>query len=151
MTKGETFLWRTVDDKLQIGVAYLWKQSAFRGLANYILIPQKGEMPNLRVGLGLQGIATGNPGYFATSEKVWTSGKNDYSIYAGIGFRANENHGHLVGGGKVTPNHGTWTIGVQLDGHNKHPFVNQRVSPNLAIGAYWIEMKSLGVMISLSK
>lgn len=116
-----------------------------------MLIPQQNGKPNLRVGIGLQGIATGNPGYFATSEKVWTSRKNDYSAYVGIGFRANENHAHMLGGAKVTPNHGPWTIGVQLDGHSKHPFVTRRMAPNIALGAYWIETKSLGVMISLSK
>lgn len=148
VTEGESFLWRMVDDRLQVGVALLWKQGAFRGLANYALIQETATTPSLRVGFGLQGIATGNPGYFAVSEKRFALLEGDVSTYAGIGFRANENHGHLLGGAKITPGNGLWTFGIQADGHHVHPFATVAVATGLSVGAYWIETRSLGIMVS---
>lgn len=151
VTEGETFLWHNVDDRLQVGVALLWKQGAFRGLANYEVVKETEKSPNLRIGLGLQGISTGNPGYFVTTEKTWKNGDDHLGAFVGVGWRANENHPHLIGGGKITPDGGNATLGIQLDGHRVHPFGTYRVQPNLTLGAYWIEMKSLGIMVSLSK
>lgn len=151
MTVGETFLWHNVDDRLQVGVALLWKQGAFRGLANYELIKETPKAPNLRVGFGLQGISTGNPGYFATSEKVFSTSQGSGMAYLGIGFRANENHAHLLGGAKFSPMNGVWTVGMQMDGHEENPFVTYRLRPGTTIGYYWIDRKISGFMLSLSK
>lgn len=151
VTEGETFLWHNVDRRLQVGVAYLWKQNAYRGLANYELVPETANRPNLRVGFGLQGISTGNPGYFVTSEKNAHDEIADVSVFFGIGARANESHGHLIGGFKITPYGGDWTLGMQMDGHANSPFVTYRVAPGVSIGYYSIDMKVDGFMLTLAK
>jgi hypothetical protein len=151
VTEGETFLWHNVDSRLQLGVAFLWKQEAFRGLANYELIEPGASGWNLRVGFGLQGISTGNPGYFATSEKSVSSPDADVSVYLGVGFRTNEDHGHLLGGFKITPKQGNLTFGAQMDGHDVNPFVTYRLAPGVTAGYYWIDTRTNGWMISIAR
>lgn len=145
-TTGESFLWYNVDSKLRLGLALLWKQGAFRFLGNYELIAETPRSPNLRVGYGLQGIGVGNPGYFATAEKFHTNRSVSVTGYLGVGYRSNENHGHLLGGIKASPA-GPWTIGVQIDGHDVHPFLNYSLGRH-AIGLYLIELRSPGVMLN---
>ncbi|MBV6457400.1 MAG: hypothetical protein HONBIEJF_00508 [Fimbriimonadaceae bacterium] len=145
-TVGETFLWYNVDSKLRLGLALLWKQTAVRFLGNYELIAETPRSPNLRVGYGVQGIGVGNPGYFATVEKSVVTGGVSLNGFVGVGFRSNENHGHLLGGFKLSPK-GPWTVGVQLDGHGVHPFVNYSIGRH-AVGLYLIELKSPGVMLN---
>lgn len=137
--------------RLQIGTAFLWKQGAFRGLANYELIPSRGKSPSLRIGFGLQGIGTGNPGYFATSEKGWAGSWGTASGYLGVGLRTNEDHGHLLGGFKFTPSRSLWTVGFQNDGHDTHPFVTRSLGGGFTAGAYLIALKSPGLLISYSR
>lgn len=151
VTRGETFLWYRVDPKLQVGLAYLWKQEAFRVLGNYEVVAQTATKPNLRVGFGIQGIATGNPGYFATSEKNFSLPEGEAMAYVGIGYRSNEDHAHFLGGAKFTPKTSKFTLGVQLDGHEVHPLVSMQLASDLTIGAYWIETRTLGLMLSLRR
>ncbi len=150
-TIGETFVWHRPLDRLQVGVALLWKQGAFRGLANYELIAEKAHSPNLRVGFGLQGIGTGNPGFFATTEKTHFMKEGAATGYVGFGFRANEGHGHPLAGIKFTPKQSPWTVGFQHDGHAGNLFGSYRIGQGWSAGAYWISMKSLGLMVSWSK
>jgi hypothetical protein len=150
-TEGESFLWYRVDRKLQLGVAYLWKQSAFRALGNYEVIAERQRTPNLRVGFGVQGIGTGNPGYFATSEKTLMMPEGRANVYLGVGFRANENHGHLLGGLKFSPKGGPYTLGIQNDGHTSHPFVNRYFGGGFSAGLYLIGMKTPGIMVSYAR
>jgi hypothetical protein len=131
-------------------VALLWKQGAFRGLGNYELLPEKGDTPSLRVGFGLQGIGTGNPGYFATSEKTWTDQWGTWTGYVGLGYRSNEDHAHGLGGLKLSLP-GPWTFGAQLDGHNAHLFTSHSLNQQWSVGLYWVELKSLGVMVSFAR
>jgi hypothetical protein len=146
-TEAESFLWYRATDRLQIGAALLWKQGAFRGLGSYTLAPEKGDMPMINVGLGLQGIGTGNPGYFATAEKTLAIPEGSVNGYLGMGFRANEGHGHLLGGLKFTPGQSPWTLGVQADGHNVHPFITHSF-PDFTLGAYLVNLKTPGLLVS---
>ena len=98
----------------------------------------------------MQGIGTGNPGYFATSEKSYTVKEGTFSGYAGIGFRANEDHAHALGGIKFSPTASPWTFGLQNEGHRSHPFVSYNRG-ELTYGLYLIEMKSLGIMFSFAR
>jgi|GEM_PF-1245226 len=148
-TVAETFLWYRPSPKLQIGTALLWKQGSFRFLGNYELIPERARTPNLRVGFGVQGIGTGNPGYFATSEKSFRVKGGSVNAYVGVGFRSNENHGHLLGGIKYSPN-GPWTLGLQDDGHDKHPFVTYS-RRDWTVGFYLIGLRSPGLMFSIQR
>ena len=148
---GETFVWYRATDRLQIGAALLWKQGAVRGLANYELIPERAIAPNLRVGFGLQGIGTGNPGYFATSEKTFSLKEGSLTSYIGIGFRTNEDHTHGLGGVKLTPAGSLWTLGVQFDGHWVHPFVTLSLRDGWTAGVYFVEGRSLGLLIGWAK
>lgn len=122
-----------------------------RGLANYELVKETPEHPNVRIGFGLQGISTGNPGYFITSEKTHYSEALSASAYVGFGIRTNEDHGHALGGFKVTPKNGDWTLGVQMDGHAFNPFVTYRVTKGVTVGYYWIDTKTGGLMVSFAK
>lgn len=146
-TTGESFLWYNVDRRLRLGLALLWKQGAFRVLGNYEVVSETTKAPNLRVGYGLQGIGVGNPGYFATVEKSLLTGGTSLNAYIGIGYRSNENHGHLLGGVKASPA-GPWTLGLQIDGHELHPFVNYTLGRH-AVGLYLIGLKSPGLMLNL--
>jgi hypothetical protein len=150
VTEGESFLWYRAEPRLQLGIAYLWNQRAFRGLGNYTLLRETERTPGVHVGVGLQGIGTGNPGYFATTEKTFRSESGSLNGFVGVGFRANESHGHLLGGFKFTPEDGPWTLGVQADGHNVHPFITRRFD-DMALGLYLVNSKTLGVMVSWSR
>lgn len=149
-TTGETFLWHNVDDRLQVGVALLWKQGAFRGLANYKLIQAKNGGWGLRAGFGLQGISTGNPGFYVISEKSAHTDDVEYAAYLGLGLRTNENHGHALGGFKVSPAKSNWTLGVQIDGHQTSPFATARLGKGVSAGYYWIDTKASGYMIGFA-
>lgn len=149
-TKGETFLWYRPMPRLQLGVALLWKQGAFRALGNYELVTEGRSHPNLRVGVGLQGIATGNPGYFVTTEKTWRGEAGNLNMFVGTGWRANEDHAHPLGGFKFSPVNTPFTLGVQWDGHSYHPFMTAYVRDGITVGAYAIEGKKLGLMMSFA-
>jgi hypothetical protein len=127
-------------------VAYLWEPSAFRALANWEAIPETANLPNLRLLAGVQGIGTGNPGYAATSEKNFAVTGGSVNVFLGIGFRSNENHGHLLGGAKFSSN-GPWAVGFQNDGHRVHPFATYDIG-RTTLGVYLIEMKSPGLVVS---
>lgn len=134
---------------LQLGLAFLWRQQAVRYLANYQFIKESERNPSVSAGFGVQGIGTGNPGYFVTTEKNFDLGSGRATAYVGIGFRSNENHGHALGGFKFSPNR-DWTFGIQLDGHSKHPFVTRRLGDGLIGGLYLIDAKSPALLVSVS-
>jgi hypothetical protein len=104
-------------------------------------------MPALVAGAGLQGIGTGNPGYFLTAEKNLMSREGSLTAYLGAGFRTNEDHGHLIGGAKFTPIASAWTIGAQADWHNVSPFIT-RSFPELTLGVYLIGLETPGLLVS---
>ncbi len=87
MTEGESFLWYRPEPRVQLGLAYLWEQKAFRVLGNYVLLEETTTAPNLKVGFGIQSITTGNPGYYATTEKNLRFKEGRLNVYAGIGFQ----------------------------------------------------------------
>lgn len=116
---------------------------------NYELISEKPDSPSLRIGFGLQGIATGNPGFFATSEKKWILQHFGLDAYVGIGYRTNENHFHALAGGKISFHDGI-SLGIQSDGHERNLFLTWS-KDMLSIGFYWINFESPAFMISLSK
>jgi len=143
-TEGETFLWYRVNPKIQVGAALLWKQKAVRVLANAILISETEKSPNLRIGFGTQEAVQGNPGVFATAEKNWKSPSGTFNAYVGVGHRFNEDHSHPIGGAKYLFGN-NWALGIQHDGHRASPFATYTVGPT-TVGAYLINMKSLGVL-----
>lgn len=122
VTRAESFLWYKAHPRLQLGIAFLWKQTAFRFLASVQLSPETAKMPAVNASAGIQGIGTGNPGYSVTLEKNFNPGGHRVNAYIGIGFRANESHSHAVGGVKFALNQ-NWTVGYQHDGHQQNPFV----------------------------
>lgn len=130
---------------MSLGLAHLWKQNAVRYLASVNAVPQTDRLPALNLSAGVQGIGTGNPGYSATLEKDFVWKGSDWNVYAGIGFRSNESHPHLLGGAKVSLA-GDWTVGLQADGHDVHPFVTKALGPYVA-GAYLIGGKSPALML----
>lgn len=121
VTTAETFLWYRASPRLQLGLAHLWKQGAFRGLGSYRFVDETARSPSLSLSVGVQGIGTGNPGYGLTMEKNVRAGDTDLNAFVGLGLRSNEAHGHPIGGLKVS--RGSWTLGFQHDGHQGHPFV----------------------------
>lgn len=147
---AETFLWYRPNPRLQLGSALLWKQGAFRALASYDVIPERARTPNLRVGFGVQGIGTGNPGYFATSEKNLATTGGHWNAYLGVGFRSNESHGHALGGLRYSALGSPWSLGIQNDGHASHPFVTHRTR-DVTLGIYLVEMRSPGFMLSFTR
>jgi len=130
---------------VSLGLAHLWKQNAVRYLASVNAIPQTDRLPALNLSAGVQGIGTGNPGYAATLEKDFALEGVSWNVYAGIGFRSNESHSHLLGGAKVSLAN-DWALGVQADGHDVHPFVTKSFGPLIA-GAYLIGTKSPAFML----
>lgn len=145
MTTAETFVWYRPHPRVSLGLAHLWKQNAVRYLASVNAIPQTDKLPGLNLSAGVQGVGTGNPGYSATLERDVASGDVSWNLYAGIGFRSNESHSHWLGGAKVAlPDE--WTLGVQADGHDVHPFVTKSVETYI-VGAYLIELKSPALMV----
>jgi hypothetical protein len=121
-TTDETFIWYRANPRLQLGVAHLWKQNAFRALASYNAIPETERLPALNFSVGVQGIGTGNPGYSSTLEKNWKQPGGTLNAYLGVGYRSNESHVHPVGGIKFSFENGI-TLGLQDDGHQRNPFV----------------------------
>ena len=145
VTTAETFVWYTVNDDLRLGVAHLWKQNAFRALASVRLAKETMALPAVYASAGVQGIGTGNPGYSLTAEKNFHSKEGTFNAFAGVGFRANESHSHLVAGGKFGFTNG-FSIGVQHEGHGTHPFVSYTKDGWIA-GFYLIEGKSPAYML----
>jgi hypothetical protein len=109
-------------------------------LASVNLIEETASSPALNASAGVQGIGTGNPGYSATLEKNWGA----FNAYGGVGYRSNEEHSHLLGGMKYAFQGGL-TVGLQLDGHQEHPFVVHSVGQTM-FGAYLIDLKSPALM-----
>ncbi len=144
-TEAETFLWHTPQPRLNVGLAYLHKQEALRVLATYEVIPSDRGLPNLRLGFGVQGIGTGNPGYFATTEREVRTAAGELASFAGIGLRANESHSHGLLGLRFSPN-GPWSVGVQHDGHGRHLFAAHKAA-TATFGIYLVDMKSLGLLV----
>jgi hypothetical protein len=148
VTTAETFLWYRVSDRLKLGVAHLLEQNAFRALGTYRLVPERGQLPSINASVGVQGIGTGNPGYALTAEKNFGNfGPGNLNTYLGVGWRANEDHAHLLGGVKYSPD-GRWTVGFQHEGHNGHPFVTYGQDSWVG-GLYLIEGRSLGYMVGV--
>lgn len=145
MTTAETFIWRRVNPRLQIGLAHLWRQNAFRALAAWQPIVETEHTPALNLSAGVQGIGTGNPGYAATLEKNFALREGRLNVYGGVGFRSNENHAHFVGGIKYSPSN-QWSIGIQDDGHAVNPFVTYSWDRWLA-GLYLIESEHPAFMV----
>ncbi|MBX7131685.1 MAG: hypothetical protein K1X67_03290 [Fimbriimonadaceae bacterium] len=147
-TYGESFLWYGPVKRVQLGLAFLWRQKAFRFLGTYQFLTETPKTPSFTAGFGVQGIGTGNPGYFVTSEKNFPLGSGRATAYLGVGFRANESHGHMLGGFKFSPDD-DWTLGIQFDGHAKHPFVTRRIAGGFTLGAYLIDAKSPALLFSV--
>lgn len=144
---AETFLWYRPHPRVSLGLAHLWKQNALRYLAAVNLVPQTARTPGLNASVGVQGIGTGNPGYSATLEKDWKLAGVDWNVYAGVGLRSNEEHAHGLGGAKASFGSG-WSLGLQLDGHDVHPFVTKSEGPYVA-GFYLVASKSPAFMVGM--
>lgn len=123
VTTAETFVWYQAHPQVQVGLAYLWKQSAFRALASVQFLTETRSRPSLSASMGVQGIGTGNPGYSVTAEKNWTLPDGTFNTFVGAGLRSNEGHGHPIMGVKFTTLDG-WTLGYQHEGHAGHPFLS---------------------------
>jgi len=146
-TVDETFIWYSATPRLTLGIAHLWKQNAFRALAAYQLSPETASLPSINASLGVQGIGTGNPGYSVTAEKNLRTKEGTWNAFVGAGWRSNEDHTHMVGGAKFTWSN-RWTLGIQSDGHQKHPFVTY--SPGQWVyGIYLIDAKSPALMVGV--
>ena len=145
LTTDETFLWYRVDPRLELGLAYLSKQGAFRALASYRLSPETLNAPSVSVSAGVQGIGTGNPGYSGTLEKNWQLGTYKLNTYGGIGVRSNENRLYPVGGVKLTDRSGV-TLGVQHDGIVASPFVTYS-HDRATIGFYLVGAKNPAYLV----
>lgn len=122
ITEAETFIWYQAHPRLSLGVAHLYKQNSFRWLASINILPETTNFPSINASAGVQGIGTGNPGYSVTAEKNWNIGEAKFNVYSGVGFRSNESHAHGLFGFKYTTAD-RWTIGLQNEGHQTHPFV----------------------------
>ena len=72
--------------------------------------------------VGVQGIGTGNPGFSVTAEKNFEMDGGRFNVFAGVGLRSNEDHGHPIWGAKYSWASGL-TLGIQDEGHQRHPFV----------------------------
>jgi hypothetical protein len=147
VTTAETFIWYRATPRLTVGVAHLWKQNAFRVLGSYQLGPETMRTPSVNASVGVQGIGTGNPGYSLTAEKNLKVNEGTWNAFVGAGWRSNENHAHMVGGAKFTWNN-QWTLGIQSDGHAKHPFVTYSTGPWI-FGAFLVDAKSPALMVGV--
>jgi hypothetical protein len=141
VTTAESFLWYRAHPRVRLGVAHLWKQNALRWLASVNLAAETATLPALNASVGVQGIGTGNPGYSATLEKNFGA----FNGYLGVGWRSNESHSHLLGGVKYAFENGV-SVGLQLDGHQEHPFVVY-TEGQMVYGAYLIDLKSPALMV----
>jgi hypothetical protein len=127
-------------------MAFLWKQRAFRWLGSYQTSPETATMPSTHVSAGVQGIGTGNPGFSATAEKNWMlSSGGSFNAFIGVGYRTNSKTTRLLGGFKYSPD-GRFSVGVQDDGFNKHPFATYAVG-QMVYGVYLVDTKSPGLMV----
>ncbi|HMS56033.1 MAG TPA: hypothetical protein PKA27_11595, partial [Fimbriimonadaceae bacterium] len=149
VTVDETFMWYQAHPRLQVGLAHLWKQNAVRYLASLRIAEETARTPGINVSAGVQGIGTGNPGYGVTAEKNWTLPSGSVNAYGGVGFRSNESHAHMLGGFKFTPSGSPMTVGLQLDGHAKHPFVTYSLPKGWVVGAYLLDLKSPAIMVGV--
>lgn len=140
VTTAESFLWYRAQPRVRLGVAHLWKQNSLRWLASVNVLPETDGLPSLNASVGVQGIGTGNPGYSTTIEK----NVGPLNAYVGLGWRSNEAHSHPLGGVKYTVD--DWTLGLQLDGHQEHPFLVWSRDQHL-VGAYLIDLKSPALMV----
>jgi hypothetical protein len=145
VTTAETFIWYNATPDLRLGVAHLWKQNAFRFLGSYRFVKETATTPALYASVGVQGIGTGNPGYSVTAEKNFEVPEGHFNIFAGIGLRSNESHGHPVGGVKFSFRNG-FSVGIQADGHQEHPFVTYS-KEHLILGFYLIDGKNPAYLI----
>ena len=144
MTTDETFLWYDATPRLSVGVAFLFKQKAFRALGAYTLSPETAALPSLHVSAGIQEIATGNPGLSFTAEKNFRAGQGILNVYGGIGYRTNTRQAKILGGLKFSPS-SLWTFGLQNDGIHTHPFATYSWS-HWITGLYLINGKSPAVL-----
>jgi hypothetical protein len=112
-----------------------------------VVVDEGPKTPNLKVGAGVQGIGTGNPGFFATSEKnfLWPDG--GINVYAGLAARSNEDHVHGVGGVRLDP-HGPWALGLQLDGHQGHPYLTHATG-RIVLGFYLVGYERAGYLVGV--
>jgi len=146
-TTLETFVWYQAAPGVQLGIAHLLKQNAFRFLASVRAWKETASIPALNLSIGVQGIGVGNPGYAATFEKNWSTRAGSFNIYSGIGLRSNESHGHVIGGMKFSPDN-FWSFGLQEDGHQTNPFVTYAYR-NVVIGLYLIDCKTPATMVGV--
>lgn len=145
VTTDETFLWYRANPRVQIGLANLWKQDAYRFLASVTALPETETMPAFNLSAGVQGIGTGNPGYSGTFEKNWNSSIGSLNAYVGLGFRSNENHSHAVWGAKLMSTSG-FGFGFQDDGHMTSPFATFSRG-NTTAGLYFVDFKRPAYLI----
>ncbi len=146
LTEDETFLWYSVNPRLTLGTALLYKQKAFRALGSYLLSPETDSLPSTHVSAGVQGIGTGNPGYSFTGEKNWNLATGSFNVFAGLAYRTNRKIGRGVGGFKYS--YGSYTIGYQNDGVEQYPFASVSQGQWTA-GFYLIGYKSPGYMLGV--
>jgi hypothetical protein len=145
VTTDETFLWYHAQPRLQVGLAHLWKQNAFRYLASYNLSPETVKLPAVNVSAGVQGIGTGNPGYSAVVEKNFAIRGGSVNVFAGLGWRTNENRAREVAGAKFEFSNGI-TVGLQDDGKQRSPFATFTWG-HLTSGLYWVGGKNVAYLL----
>lgn len=138
-------MWYSVRPELKLGLAYLAKQRALRYLASVRVLPEHGPWPSLSASAGVQGIGTGNPGYSVTLEKNVRTPHGTWNVYAGAGWRSNENVVREVAGLKYSFANGV-TLGLQDDGKVRNPFVTYSLR-GTTFGVYLVGGKEAAFLV----
>lgn len=112
----ETFLRYGVNERLEVGFGYLWKQDVVRPLASYTLLTEKEKRPSVTAGQMFDSLGGGRQGVFATTEKSFEVRPGlRGSIYVGGAKISNEDRAGFIAGLNV-PLTDAITTSVQYDG-----------------------------------
>ncbi len=150
-TKAELFIWHKPKGNLQLGIGLLSQPKTARWMVNYELRQQKGTVPSLTVGVGLQEVGVGNPGVFATANWALTPFiKTPSSLYLGVGRRITARGKSLDEGwvplfGASAQVAKGISATVQMDGRKWHGIVSVKVG-DVRLGLFALKFKALGLI-----
>ncbi len=150
-TRSELFIWHKPKGNLQLGIGLLERPKTARLMANYELRRQKGSVPSLTVGVGLQEEGAGNPGIFATANWALTPFlKTPSSLYLGVGRRITvkgkslDREWKLLFGTSAQIVKGV-SATVQMDGKSWHGILSFKAG-DVRVGLFAFKFKTLGII-----
>lgn len=135
--------------RVEVGTAWIWKDSVVRLVGNFDIIEETETMPYLRVGVAYQDTFSDKAATFGAVGHHFHLGEARLDAHVGAVDRPNETHIHLLSGARLVLPGGPF-FGFQHTGHDVNVYFGWHLAP-FSVSVWGNENRKMGVAVSVAR